>query len=227
MPKPVTPVAWTPPAAALRSWSGLGLVIRPYSHADAPALFEAVSTSRESLLPWLPWAKFEHQSLAQTTYAIESFIRASADPLRPEHNAVLAYVFGIFDADDGELLGGTGFNRIVPNTRDAETGYWVRASRRREGVATRATAVNLSWGFTPQHEGGLGFRRIRIFAAADNVASCRVPLRLGLRQCMHARQDRVVDGVGLCDTLGWEVLADEWDCHAHRLKPRATAQEQA
>jgi RimJ/RimL family protein N-acetyltransferase len=221
MEDPGVPVPWAPPAAPLRSISGLGLVIRPYTHADAPALFDAVSRSREALLPWLPWAKFEHHTVAQTTAAIESFMRASADPLRPEHNAVLAYVFGIFDARDGTLLGGTGFNRIVAETRDAETGYWVRADRRREGIASRATAVNLSWGFTPQHEGGLGFRRIRIFAAAANVASCGIPKRLGLHQCMHTRQDRSVEGVGLCDTLGWDVLAPEWDTASHRLRSGA------
>lgn len=134
-----------------------------------------------------------------------------ADLLRDDNNRAYGMVFGVFDAATGEQLGGSGFNRLDSATLNAETGYWVRADRRRQGICTRILRAMLTWGFTPQHEGGFGFRRIHIFAADRNLASCGVPRKLGLHEHMQATADRWIDGLGWCGTTGWEVLADEWD----------------
>jgi hypothetical protein len=76
----------------------------------------------------------------------------------------------------------------------------------------------LSWGFTPQKNGGFGFRRVHIFASAANTASCRVPRKLGLREIMHARKDRWIVRLGWTDSIAWDVLAEEWDIQRRRLK---------
>jgi ribosomal-protein-serine acetyltransferase len=207
---PTIPPPWTPPTALLPRFAYRGLVLRPFEEADAAALLDAVESSRAALLPWLSWARTEHRSLEASRAAIVRFGCCAADPLQAENNATLGYVLGVFDAADGQLLGGSGFNRIRAATHDAETGYWVRASRRREGVASRALTAALTWGFLPQAQGGFGFRRVHLFAAAANGASCGVPRKLGLRQMLHARQERWEEGVGWCDTLGWDALADEW-----------------
>lgn len=130
-------------------------------------------------------------------------------------NADTAYIYGIFEPGTGELLGGTGFNRMHAPTLNAETGYWVRQDRRREGIAARALAATLSWGFTSQNNGGFGFRRIHVFVAQPNAASCGVPAKVGLTAVSHTRQDRWVDGHGWADTLVWDVLAPEWDTTRH------------
>lgn len=203
------PAPWTPPTSLRPSFPIEGGVIRPWTHADARAHFEAINETRDRLRPWMPWAQHEHRTIEQTTYMIERFIRSAANPLAPEH-IQMNYVLGVFD-DHGEVIGGTGFNRMDIAAHNAETGYWVRASRHRQGWCTRMLRGMLTWGFTPQSEGGFGFRRIHIFAAAANVASCGVPTKLGLNRHSHARADRWVDGIGWADTVGWDVLAEEWD----------------
>ncbi len=120
-------------------------------------------------------------------------------------------MYGVFDRATGELLGGTGFNRFNAGSHNAETGYWVRADRRREGIGARTLAGMLAVGLRAQDKGGFGLRRVHIFAAALNVASCGVARKLGLREHLHATRDRWVDGLGWCDTVGWEVLAEEWE----------------
>lgn len=214
---PTKPPPWAPPAKPPRAVEGLGLILRPFEPTDAAALFEAVDRSRESLLPWLPWAKSGHRSLDSSRETIERFIASMHDPLNPAY-ADSGYVTGVFDAADGRLLGGTGFNRIEAGTAKAETGYWLRADARGRGVITRATRLNISRGFTPQRDGGYGLRRIVIYASTANERSCRVPDRIGLRREVHATRDRWVDGIGWTDTLGWAVLAEEWDCATHTLR---------
>jgi RimJ/RimL family protein N-acetyltransferase len=44
-----------------------------------------------------------------------------------------------------------------------------------------------------------------------------VPEKLGLRRELAARADRWVPGFGWDDSLGWGVLAEEWNCSRDSL----------
>ncbi len=206
------PPAWTPPRplpAALRTDR---LILRFLEPADAPSLLEAIDINRDSLHPWLPWARTENRSLAECIYTIEHFRRERERP------TPVTFLIGIVDGRDGSVVGGTSFHRVRAEVGEAEIGYWIRADRRGRGLCTEAAAALISWGFTAQLA-GWGFRRITMFCAEPNTASKRVAQKLGLRRELHARGDRWVDGIGFCDSLGWGVLADEWETRAHRLKP--------
>lgn len=218
-PRPNTPTTWCPPNPLPSRLETARLVIRFYEESDAPALFAAVDQSRSSLLPWLPWAEKENTTVDAALASIRRFGEARHNHAAPENNAVFGFVMGIFDKDTGALVGGTGFNRIDFGTSDAETGYWVVAARRGQGIATESTAALLSAGFTPQQRGGWGFRRIRIFASAANTASCSVPRKLGLREECRFVQHRWVSGFGWTDTLGWAAVDGEWDTVNHRPRP--------
>ena len=214
---PQKPAPWKPPVHTPGPISDGTLTLRPYVYEDAAALWAGVEESRDALNPWMPWAR-DYARPEDASYIIGRAIRSARDPLDPANNAMMGYLYGIFDATNGEYLGGTGFNRIDAGTHNAETGYWVRASRQRRGVASGALRLMLSLGFTPQERGGFGFRRVHIFAGSGNVASCGVPAKVGLRRSMHARADRWVEGLGWCDTIGWDVLAGEWDWEARRVR---------
>ncbi|MCC6676334.1 MAG: GNAT family N-acetyltransferase [Phycisphaerales bacterium] len=218
MTTPQQPAPWTPPSPPPVRFESPRFTIRAYEPSDAPALFHAIDAFRESYVPWLPWARSQHKTIADSAACIDRFRASMANPLAPENNAVFGFVYGVFDKASGELIAGTGFNRLAPEWHNAETGYWVRPDRRRQGIATEVLARTISIGFAPQCQGGFGFRRIHIFAAAANTASRGVPARLGLRQIMHARQDRWLEGLGWSDSIGWDVLADEWDLSRSRLR---------
>jgi len=97
----------------------------------------------------------------------------------------------ITDLGDGRLLGGFGLSRISDGNRSAEVGYWVARPERGRGVATRATALVVEWGFD-----SLGLERIALLADVDNVASRRVAHKLGfveegvLRAHLNTRRGR-------------------------------------
>lgn len=206
------PAPWAPPALLPDNLESERLLIRMWTLDDAPALLAAIDASRETLLPWLPWAATDHRTIEDTIYNIVRFKRSMVGP------DVDGCVYGIFDRATGEVLGGTGWNRGDRATHVAETGYWVRHDRRGQGIATEATARNMSTLFTPQDQGGWGFRRVVIYCSAANKSSRRVPEKLGLRQETTARLGRWIDGIGYTDDLGWGVLADEWDSATHRRR---------
>jgi ribosomal-protein-serine acetyltransferase len=208
---------WTPPASCPTRFEANGLVLRSYVASDADALFEAVEESRQTLLPWLPWAQSQHRSPAASAECIDYFATTREKLLDAEMGSVGA-VCGVFCPRTSRLLGGTGVNRCLPHRHTGELGYWVRSSERRKGICTRAAAAMVSWCFTPQNRGGFGLRRVHIFAAAANAASVGVAKKLGLHCFGRMRQDRFELGYGWVDTIGWDVLADEWDPVLHALR---------
>ena len=189
------------------------LVLRVYELDDAPALFEAVSTGRDALLPWMVWARDTHRDQAETTHFITSKMMDLRDPGKLDN-----VVLGVFERESGRLVGGTGIHGISRDTASAEAGYWIRGDARGRGYATEAARHAISWALRPQAEGGMGFRRVRIYCSAANAPSRRVIEKLGIRQEVHQREDFFVPGVGVTDRLGWGVMAGEWDCHEHRSR---------
>src|SRR4051794_38471426 len=113
----------------------------------------------------MPWALAEPQTLEQKEELIEAFRVAFA--------AGENFTYGIFAADEAELLGGTGLHpRVGPG--GLEIGYWVRASAIRQGIVTESTAALTRAGFEL-----CGVDRIEIRVEPRNEASFGVPRKLG------------------------------------------------
>lgn len=210
---PSPPQPWAPPRPLPGLYRTSRLTLRFYELSDAESMLAAIDMDRPSLIPWLPWARTDNRNLAECIYTIERF-RRGREQLSPSPRE---FGIGIFDAGTDRIAGGTGFHRIRHETSEAEIGYWIRPDLRKQGLCTEAVRAMISWGFTPQ-PAGWGFRRITIFCSAGNAASRRVPQKIGLRQEVHARGDRWTEGVGYEDTLGWGVLADEWDTERRALR---------
>jgi ribosomal-protein-serine acetyltransferase len=218
-------LTWRPPRRLAIRVETPRLVVRGYELDDAPAVFEAINTSREHLTPWLPWVD-EHRELAGSVRYIASQVVIASDPStlagvgarRDERpGPLLGLGVGIFEREGGAFVGGTGFNDVRPTTASAETGYWICADRAGRGYCAEAMRHWLSWLLSPQ-EAGLGLVRVRIYCSSANEASKRIPEKLELRREVHQRSDYHVPGIGVTDRLGWGVLADEWDCARHAMR---------
>ena len=180
------------------------LVLRFASHEDVPALFEAIDTNRDGLLPWMEWAERENLTIGQTHYTIERFIREAEKEL-PGDLPIL-----ICDRVRGEPIGGTGLHGFRTNTHQAEIGYWVLPDRRGSGACTEAVVALTETGFRSQAAGGMGLRRLEIVCSADNPASARVAENAGYEREARHRAHRWVNGFGWSDTLIYAALADTW-----------------
>ena len=159
--------------------------LRPYSGADARAMFEAVEESRERLLPWLPWAA-GHRSVEESREAV---VRMQAGWLLRQDLPV-----GVFERASGRLLGSSGLHRIDWHIRSFEIGYWLRSSAEGHGYVTEAVQLLTRLAF-----GALGANRVEIRMDPANERSRKVPERLGfvlegrLRRCAWGVDGRPTD----------------------------------
>ncbi len=199
------PTPWRRPEPWPGSVHTERLVLRWYETEDAGPLYEAVSSDREALLPWLPWAQTGHSSVAEAVETIERFTR-----LRTEG---ADFTIGAFDRETGAVVGGTGFHRLVPDAHEAETGYWICGARQREGLCTEMTRAWISAGFRDW-----GFRRIILRCAGGNVGSRGVIEGIGIPAEACEREARWIDGAGWDDQLVFGVLEREWDCENQRMR---------
>jgi RimJ/RimL family protein N-acetyltransferase len=172
------------------------MVIRCWQPDDAPLLKEAVDASLDHLRPWMPWAHDEPQSPAEKVELLRAF--------RGQFDLDQNYVYALFDAEEAEVVGGSGFHlRVGPGA--FEIGYWIRASQTGRGLATEATAALTRVGFDV-----CGVDRIELRVEPSNVASARIPEKLGFTREGTLRR-RLVGRPGepLRDAVIYAMFADD------------------
>jgi RimJ/RimL family protein N-acetyltransferase len=173
-----------------------GPVLRCWDPRDAPLLKEAIDSSLEHLRAWMPWAHDEPQTREEKAELLRQF-RGRFD-LRQD------FVYGIFSADESEVLGGTGLHTRVGDGA-FEIGYWVRADRVGRGIATAASAALTKVGV----ELG-GADRIEIHVDPENEASCRIPRRLGyVEEGILRRRLPSTAGAPRRDAIVFSLLAED------------------
>jgi RimJ/RimL family protein N-acetyltransferase len=144
------------------------LVVRCWEPSDAPLLRDAIDSSLEHLRRWMPWAHEEPRTPESQVALLRRF--------RGEFDLGQTFVYGIFDAGEKEVVGGTGLHRRIGE--DAlEVGYWIRASRVGQGLATEVTAALTRVAFEVS-----GVDRVEIRVDPANAASLAIPRKLGFAE---------------------------------------------
>jgi RimJ/RimL family protein N-acetyltransferase len=141
------------------------LVVRCWEPRDAPMLKGAIDSSLDHLRPWMPWAANEPQTLEQKVELLRGF--------RGKFDLGQDFTYGIFDKGEAEVVGGTGLHTRVGEAA-FEIGYWIRASRAGEGLATEAAAALTRVAFDV-----CGVDRLEIRTEPTNERSRAIPLKLG------------------------------------------------
>jgi RimJ/RimL family protein N-acetyltransferase len=190
-------VSWEGPPAPYRIETER-LVVRCYEPLDAALLKDAIDSSLEHLRAWMPWAAGEPQTLEEKI-RLTTYFRSLFDTGEN-------FTYGIFDADEKELLGSTGLHpRVGPG--GLEIGYWIRASATRQGIASESSGAVTRVGFEVCEAD-----RIEIRIEPRNQASFGVPRKLGfaeevtLRRRLPARQ-----GERLRDVTIFTMFREDFD----------------
>ena len=174
------------------------LVVRSYTRADAPLVKDAVDSSIDHLRAFMDWA----WELPEPLAAIESRLELFHEQFERGET----FVYGIFTPDEAELVGGAGLHRRVGP--DAfEIGYWIRATRLRQGLVTEATAALTRAAFDCCRVG-----RVEIHIDPANEPSLGVPARLGyVREAtLRRRLPPVRQGGPRRDEVVFSLLAEEY-----------------
>ena len=159
-------------------------VVHKYEITDAPALVRAVTESLNHLSPWMPWARFEPQSVEQREELIRSWSAA--------WDAGTEFIMGIFL--DERVVGGTGLHlRGAENT--VEIGYWVHVDFVGKGIATMVSQslTEMAFAIWPEID------TVEIHHDEANIASGKVPLHLGFQ---HVRTvERIPEATSVSGVL--------------------------
>jgi RimJ/RimL family protein N-acetyltransferase len=191
-------MAWDGPPAPYRIETER-LVIRCYEPRDAPLLKEAIDASLEHLQAWMPWAAAEPQTLEEKVDLVK-YLRSLFDTGEN-------FTYGIFDAEEREVLGGTGLHpRIGPG--GLEIGYWVRASATRQGIATESSAALTRVGLEICEAD-----RVEIRIEPVNAASAGIPRKLGYLEEVTLRRRLPSRGRGepLRDVTIFTMFREDFD----------------
>lgn len=164
---------------------GERVLLRPYRVEDAEQILAAVDESREHLRPWVNWV----DEMATIDDCRDYCIRCAARWLLRSDLSV-----GIFAADSGEYLGGTGLHDPDWNVRSFEVGYWMRVGAAGDGYVSQAVRLLVDVAFDR-----LQAQRIALTCDPENTASRRVAEHAGfvlegtLRNSTLARDGRPAD----------------------------------
>jgi RimJ/RimL family protein N-acetyltransferase len=143
------------------------LTIRPKKVGDGAITSVAVTETWEELNQWMRWAENRDAFTAElmeirNRHVMASFLLREAIEL-----------IGI-ETQTGEAVVWCGFHDIDWQARQCDTGYWVRKSAQRRGVATETANAMLRYAF-----GALGMQRVGLTHSSGNEPSRRIAERLG------------------------------------------------
>lgn len=182
------------PAPLARVLHAGAVTLVAYDGTEAPVLASVVGANLAHLGPWMPWAQ-RAPTVAEEEEVVARF--------RAQWDAGTAYAYWLREEGTGELVGGAGLHARV-GEGGLEIGYWVRADRIRRGYAT-ATARAL----TTAAFGVEGIVRVEIHCDETNLASARVPARLGYRLARVAASPREAPGESGREMV-WVMDAETW-----------------
>jgi RimJ/RimL family protein N-acetyltransferase len=146
------------------------------------------------LRPWMPWA----QSMP-TVEAELSVVQTAVT----KFDEATDFAYFIVEPDTGELTGCAGLH--PKETGVAEIGYWVRSDRHRRGYATDAARLLTRSGF-----GNVAVETTRIKMDGANIASSRVPRKLGYTLVSEDRWDRELTPGEGGTALTWTTERADW-----------------
>jgi RimJ/RimL family protein N-acetyltransferase len=178
------------------------LVLRRWRPEDAPRLKALVDANLDHLRPWMPWAMQEPSPVEVIGERLERFER--------HHRDGLEWTMAICLAGDDTLIGGAGLHpRIGPNA--LEIGYWIAEPHTRRGFATETAAALTATAFAMPH-----IEHVEIRCDPRNVASARVPAKLGYRHSETLTANTVTPTGEPRDTMIWTITRRE---HAEQNIP--------
>ncbi|MBC8119755.1 MAG: GNAT family N-acetyltransferase [Burkholderiaceae bacterium] len=162
---------------------------------DADEFLHAVLESKTSLMRWMPWCHVDYSS-----HDVESWFE-SADQMWSRQSA---FPMLIRSKASGALLGGAGLHDVLLyGKREADLGYWVRASARGQGVASTAIRAIAAFAFKE-----LKLARASIRIRLENGSSRRAAERAGASFEGVARHG-LVQGEARFDAAQYSLLPSD------------------
>ena len=164
------------------------------SLSDAREIFKLVDENRIYLrktLPWLDEVNSLDDQISYISHCISDY---------ELHKGIMYSILS-----DGDIIGTIGLNSIDYENRSCGVGYWVSEEFAGKGIATRCCSRLIDHCFND-----LNLHRFVLEASVENIASCRVAEKLGLR-LEGVIKDREWLYDRFLDANLYAVTKPEWD----------------
>jgi len=109
------------------------LLLRPPQVGDGVVVNAAVLETFDLLHPVMPWAQTK-----PTVDESEEYVRQAAANWILKNDAEPYLPLFMFNKDNGQFIGGTGFHHINWSVPCLEIGYWIRSQYAGQGLMTEA-----------------------------------------------------------------------------------------
>tara|TARA_Y100000768_G_scaffold263516_1_gene201027 strand:- start:135 stop:722 length:588 start_codon:yes stop_codon:yes gene_type:complete len=182
----------TRPSSLLTVDTQLSLSI--LSLSDAMEIFKVVEENRIYLrktLPWLDEVNTLDEQISYISHCISDY---------ELHKGIMYSI-----KSDGDIIGTMGLNSIDYENMSCGVGYWVSKEFAGKGIATRCCSRLIDHCFND-----LNLHRFVLEASVENIASCRVAEKLGLR-LEGVTKDREWLYDRFLDANLYAVTKPEWD----------------
>ena len=162
---------------------GDGVFLRAPQMSDFAQWAALRDKSRDFLMPWEPtWPKDD-----LTRPAFRRRLKRYSEDMRVDQ----AYPFLLFRTSDNALLGGLTLTNIRRGVAQAGSlGYWIGASRARQGNMTRGVAALIPFAFD-----ALRLHRVEAACIPTNEPSIRLLERTGFKREGYAREYLCINGL--------------------------------
>lgn len=141
------------------------LQLRVLELTDASAMQNMLAANKEYMLPYIPWAKDEPQTVKEKEDKIEEWNR--------DFRSNTKYTYGVFDNSNNQLLGlFFVFTRQGENI--LEIGYIIDYSHTGKGYASECTYALTKLCFVE-----IKIEKVVIICSTRNEASAKIPKKLG------------------------------------------------
>lgn len=168
------------------------LILKSPKIGDGIIINSAILETFDKLHKMMPWAKTK-----PTIEESEEYVRqAAANWILKKDEEPYLPLF-MFDKDNNQFVGGTGYHHINWEVPCLEIGYWIRDSYSGKGLMTEAVNALTKYAIDQ-----LNVKRIEIRCDKNNLQSKKVPERLGykLEAILASNHISVINGK-VSDTL--------------------------
>ncbi|WAT04990.1 GNAT family N-acetyltransferase [Rouxiella badensis] len=112
--------------------------IRVPTELEAPLHFDAIQSSMADISAWESWCSTGYSLEDSRTYLIDSYVKRQRGQ---------EYRFCLFDLASGKIIGSIALNRIVPEYKTANIGYWIRSDFTGRSLAVTAVKAIARFAF--------------------------------------------------------------------------------
>ena len=172
----------------------IGLDLRLVGEADAAELFSVVDSNREYLREWLPWLDATNRIEDETEFisnCLEEY----------EKREGVFYTIRL----NGNIIGTISLNWIDWGNKGAGVGYWLSENQTGNGYVTKSCIRLMEHCFDD-----LNLHRFVLEAAIDNIPSCEIAERIGMR-LEGVTKDREWLYDHYVDAKLYAITKPEWD----------------